>query len=92
MRDKFQRKTRLNELCWKGIPSNIRKQVWPLLIGNDLEVCLILFTIIYSKISDVLTIFQLSSDAYQSLKLQADLSQANAMNGDSRTGDGMLQV
>lgn len=29
---------KVKELCYKGIPPNIRGKVWPLLIGNDLEV------------------------------------------------------
>jgi hypothetical protein len=30
--------TKVKELCAKGIPSNIRGKVWPLLIGNELNV------------------------------------------------------
>lgn len=30
---------KVRELCSKGIPPNIRGKVWPLLIGNDLDVC-----------------------------------------------------
>ena len=25
---------RVRDLCWKGIPSNLREQIWPLLIGK----------------------------------------------------------
>jgi hypothetical protein len=29
---------KVEELCLKGIPPNIRGKVWPLLVGNELEV------------------------------------------------------
>ncbi len=34
----FAFSNRVKELCAKGIPPNIRGKVWPLLIGNDLQV------------------------------------------------------
>jgi hypothetical protein len=30
---------KVRDLCSKGIPPNIRGKVWPLLIGNELQVC-----------------------------------------------------
>lgn len=30
--------SKVRELCAKGIPPNIRGKVWPLLIGNELQV------------------------------------------------------
>ena len=38
--NELQHTARVKELCAKGIPSNIRGKVWPLLIGNELNVCL----------------------------------------------------
>lgn len=32
--------SKLRELCYRGIPANIRCKVWPLLISNDAEVSL----------------------------------------------------
>lgn len=36
--DSVSKSQRVRELCARGIPPNIRGKVWPLLIGNDLEV------------------------------------------------------
>lgn len=33
-----EREKKTHELCWRGIPPNIREIAWPLLIGNHLEV------------------------------------------------------
>jgi hypothetical protein len=28
----------VKKLCWQGIPSNLRKEAWPLLVGNALQI------------------------------------------------------
>lgn len=37
--DQLGHSSKVRELCSKGIPPNIRGKVWPLLAGNDLQVC-----------------------------------------------------
>lgn len=34
----YAHSTKVRDLCLKGIPSKVRGKVWPMLIGNDLEV------------------------------------------------------
>jgi hypothetical protein len=36
---------KVRELCWMGIPTSLRKEVWPLLIGNRLSISPELFEI-----------------------------------------------
>lgn len=36
--DEVCQTSKVRELCSKGIPPNIRGKVWPLLIGNELQV------------------------------------------------------
>ena len=35
--------SKVKELCSRGIPSNIRGKVWPLLIGNELMVSVYMY-------------------------------------------------
>lgn len=42
---KFAGGRKMKELCWNGIPPNLRKDVWPLLVGNRLSISEELFEI-----------------------------------------------
>ncbi len=39
--------SKVKELCSRGIPSNIRGKVWPLLIGNELMVSVCMYACMY---------------------------------------------
>ena len=36
----LQTSHKVKDMCYKGIPPNIRGKVWPLMIKNELKVCL----------------------------------------------------
>lgn len=36
--------SKVKDLCRKGVPSNMREKVWPLLIGNELQVSVCIMT------------------------------------------------
>ena len=49
--------SRVREMCWMGIPPKVRTKVWPLVIGNFLNITTELFTNLSVKSSDLIELF-----------------------------------
>lgn len=75
--DELADSSKVNELCLKGLPPNIRGKVWPLIIGNDLQITEELF---YNLNQQVITFYSSTLSVKRSLEQNHDTGATHTSN------------